>query len=443
MMPRRSSFHHRRALPRTAVRLAGAAALFAVAGVPMRSVEAQTSIVSPFRFEAFGARNESATTAMFGGLSLAGYSGIFGLRLGGSVAGLDLGGDNTEASTPVRSCSRSGCRNGVVRQYSSGSGFSSDAWTADADLIAEPFRSVPVLRQLLLGFSPYAFAGIGRYSVSVAPGVVNDTTRSVWSYGAGVHHDLLSRIGVTAEARVRRTLDDNAFVGRTFRNAVQYRVGFSIGAGGRARRSRSNSSSVPEVVIVSRGPIPGSTPVSSSVPLPVPAAATPDASDDRTAAELMPRVLDAADAVLNSPWRDGGTSPGDGFDAGGFVQYVFAQEQIALPRLVRDLAQTGMGVTARVGSLRAGDLLLFSSDGTTPDHVAIYVGRDRIVHATSSGGGVRYDVLGEGARGVWFAEHLSSVRRVLGARSVVPRPATPSLTPSGRPDSAPRPAAAP
>ncbi len=101
-MPRRSTCHHRCALLRTAVRLAGATALLAVVSVPMRSVEAQSSIVSPVRFEAFGARNESATTATFGGLSLAGYAGIFGLRLGGSVAGLDLGGDNTVSSAPVR-----------------------------------------------------------------------------------------------------------------------------------------------------------------------------------------------------------------------------------------------------------------------------------------------------------------------------------------------------
>lgn len=441
-MLRRSFFHLRCVLLHTTARTAGTAWLLAVASAGIRTVEAQASIASPFRFETFAARNESATTAMFGGLSLAGYSGIFGLRLGGSVAGLDVGGDNRVSSTPVRSCSRSGCRNGVVRQYSSGSLFSSDAWTADADVIAEPFRSVPVLRQLLLGFSPYAFAGIGRYSGSAASGVTRDSTRSVWSYGAGVHHDLVSRIGVTAEARVRRTLDDNAFVGSTFRNAVQYRVGFSIGAGGRARIG-TRQSSAPDVVIVSRGPIPGFTAIPAPMPLPAPVAVSPSVADDRAADERMPRVLDAADAVLNAPWRDGGTSPGDGFDAGGFVQYVFAQEQIVLPRLVRDLAQTGTSVTARVGSLRAGDLLLFSSDGTTLDHVAIYVGRDRIVHATASGGGVRYDVLGDGARGVWFAEHLSSVRRVIGARSVVPRPAAPSLTPSGRPDSAPRPAGAP
>jgi NlpC/P60 family len=415
--------------------------LLLLTGLPCAPTFAQTSVTSPFRFETFAARNESSASSVFGGVSLSGHSGLFGLRIGGSVAGLDVGGDSRISTTPVRSCSRSGCRNGVLRQYSSGSLFSSDAWTADVDLIAEPFRSIPVLRQLLLGFSPYAFAGIGRYSGS-ATSLTGDTTRSVWSYGAGVHHELVSRLGVIAEARVRRSLDDNAFVGSTFRQAVQYRVGVTIGAGGGTRRQRRSvrRDDRPEVVIVSRGPIPGSAPASVAPPVAVPA---PVVLNDESAEALMPRVLDAADALVNVPWRDGGTSPGDGFDAGGFVQYVFAQEQVALPRMVRELAQTGSSVAMRVGSLRAGDLLLFSRDGGAPDHVAIYAGRDRIVHATSSGGGVRYDVLGEGPRGVWFAEHLTSVRRVIGAQPALQRSITPLLTPSGRPDAAPRPTGAP
>jgi hypothetical protein len=422
-------------------------ALIALALSAGPTLGAQSAITSPFRFETFAARNESTASATFGGFALSGHSGLLGLRVGAAVAGLDLGGDNRVSTVPVRSCSRSGCRTGTLRRYSSGSLFSSDAWSADADLTAEPFRSVPVMRQLLLGFSPYAFAGIGRYSASALAGTLGDTTTNVWSYGLGVHHDLVSRLGVTAEARVRRRLDDNAFIGSTFRNAVQYRVGISIGAGGGSRRSRTTARDTrrnePEVIIVSRGPIPTYTPLPTTE-LPAPLAPTPaPALDERRAAELMPRVLDAAEAVVNTPWRDGGTSPSEGFDAGGFVQYVFAQEQVSVPRLVRELSETGVGVPTRVGALRPGDLLLFSSEGTTPDHVAIYVGRDRIVHATASGGGVRYDVLGEGARGVWFAEHLTGVRRVIGARSLAPRAITPALTPSGRPDGAPRPAGAP
>ena len=45
--------------------------------------------------------------------------------------------------------------------------------------------------------------------------------------------------------------------------------------------------------------------------------------------------------------------------------------------------------------------------------VAIYAGHDRIIHATASGGGVRYDVLGEGERGEWFTDHIVTARRIV------------------------------
>src|SRR6185503_14752456 len=63
-------------------------------------------------------------------------------------------------------------------------------------------------------------------------------------------------------------------------------------------------------------------------------------------------------------------------------------------------------------ALRPGDLLFFANDGTNINHVAIYAGQDRIIHATASGAGVRYDTLGEGERGEWFADHLVKARRV-------------------------------
>ena len=420
---------------RVAVRLrasAGVAALLlGQTFSPHAALIAQTSIVSPFRLETFGARNESAASSLFGGLSLSGHAGVFGLRLSGAVAGLDFNESQNATTTPVRYCvPQSGCRTVYRRQYGSSSSVDSDAWSADADLIAEPFRTVPVLRQLLLGFSPYAFAVIGRLTNNATTVAGADTSRAVWSYGVGVHHDLISRLGFTGEARVRRRLDDNAFIGNTFRDAVQYRMGFSVGLGNGSRRSSRTSQ---PATIVSRGRIP------ASVPRAMPMHEQPVQAVVRDDATIVPRVIDAAEALLESRYREGGTSPADGFDAGGFVQYVFAQEGIALPRMINDLAATGTSVSARVGTLRPGDLLFFANDGVNIDHVAIFVGRDRFVHASASGGGVLYDVLGEGERGTWFAYHLLSVRRVLGTRLPASRPVSPSQAPSGRPDTAPKP----
>ncbi len=414
--------------------------LLALALILASNADAQTSTTSPFRLESFAARNEASISNLFGGFSLAGYTGILGLRLNGAIAGFEPGGRQRVTESPVRVCSpRSGCRTLTRRVATSDSFFGADAWSADADLIAEPFRTVPVLRQLLLGFSPYAFAGIGRLTNNASTSLAPDTSQAVWSYGAGVHHDLVSRVGLTAEARVRRRLEDNAFIGNTFRDAVQYRVGLSVGVGGGSRTSKR---SAPEVVVVSRGRMPA-----------LDAGAVSPASTPRMRIEsvdpdvVVPRLIDAAEALLDTPWREGGVTPGAGFDAGGFVQYVFAQENIRVPRLVRDLSATGVIVSARAGNLRPGDLLFFSNDGGSADHVAIYTGRDRFVHATASGGGVMYDVLGEGVRGIWFAAHLQSVRRIIGTHTPVLQTPTPYRAPirapSSSPDKAPKPTGAP
>ena len=102
-----------------------------------------------------------------------------------------------------------------------------------------------------------------------------------------------------------------------------------------------------------------------------------------------------------------------GFDAAGFVQYVFAEEGVSLPRTAHAIAELGETISTRIGSLRPGDLLFFGNDGISIDHVAIYAGHDRIIHATASGGGVRYDVLGEGERGEWFTDHIVTARRIV------------------------------
>lgn len=76
-----------------------------------------------------------------------------------------------------------------------------------------------------------------------------------------------------------------------------------------------------------------------------------------------------------------------------------------------------MGVSASMSSLVIGDLMLFAQNGTI-NHVAIYAGDGRILHSSSSGGGVRYDRLNT-SRGKWFADRLVSVRRVSGDTRII------------------------
>jgi cell wall-associated NlpC family hydrolase len=124
---------------------------------------------------------------------------------------------------------------------------------------------------------------------------------------------------------------------------------------------------------------------------------------------------------VGTPYLSGGTNPSIGFDAAGFVQYVFAREHVQLPRTSHAIAELGEEVSTRTGSLRPGDLLFFGNDGSSIDHIAIYAGHDRIIHATATGDGVRYDVLGEGRRGEWFADHLVTARRIVAEGRERPR----------------------
>jgi cell wall-associated NlpC family hydrolase len=124
------------------------------------------------------------------------------------------------------------------------------------------------------------------------------------------------------------------------------------------------------------------------------------------------RVLATAKRYLGTRYRYGGENPGSGFDCSGFVHYVFGRNGVELPRTSRQQATAGRPVPLDVESLRPGDLLLFASGGTTVNHVAIYVGDNRILHSTAGAGGVVYDDLTT-PRGKWYLQRHVASRRIL------------------------------
>ena len=123
-------------------------------------------------------------------------------------------------------------------------------------------------------------------------------------------------------------------------------------------------------------------------------------------------VLATAKRYLGAHYRYGGESPVSGFDCSGFVQYVFGRHGVKLPRTSREQASAGNPVSLDVASLRPGDLLLFASTGTIVNHVAIYVGNNRILHSAAGAGGVVYDDL-TSPRGKWYLQRHVASRRVL------------------------------
>jgi len=133
---------------------------------------------------------------------------------------------------------------------------------------------------------------------------------------------------------------------------------------------------------------------------------SPTTSSSRTAR----RVVATGDEYLGVPYLWGGSTP-RGFDCSGFVQYVYREHGVGLPRTSRQMARAGRSVGARVGALREGDLMLFSGQNGVINHVALYAGNNRILHSSSSGHGVRYDDLSSG-RGQSYRHRFVAARRV-------------------------------
>lgn len=114
--------------------------------------------------------------------------------------------------------------------------------------------------------------------------------------------------------------------------------------------------------------------IGAAIPTP-----TPAESDGR-----IKTLLQKALALLGTPYRWGGTDPDKGFDCSGLVGYVFRNALgIELPRVSRDMARNGELITDRA-KLAAGDLVFFGRRGRV-NHVGIYVGEGRFVHAPRRG----------------------------------------------------------
>ena len=319
------------------------------------------------------------------GLSLSIAGGPLALRAGGHMS-LEERGSATTAAVTMR------------------------PWGADADALAylDGYHSGD--RVVLM---PYVFAGVGTSSVDSAAGRL---TRQGWSYGGGVSLPMGSAFALVGEARWR--MSEFVLPSATSAPPVtrEFRIGasFRVGGGG-------TLTDVVRAIAETEG-------VSG-------AGWDPDAPSASAA-----RLLSTAGEYIGAPYRRGGTSPSSGFDASGFVRFVFSMLGVNLPRTSSDQARVGQPVRTDWRAIAPGDLVMFEDDGGI-SHVAIYVGRGRIIHSSETGGGVRYDDLTTD-RGRWFFDHLAAARRVTPSMRGILIDLTRGFPSSGnnsdRPDRAPK-----
>ena len=97
-------------------------------------------------------------------------------------------------------------------------------------------------------------------------------------------------------------------------------------------------------------------------------------------------IVSYALQFVGNPYVYGGTSLTNGTDCSGFTQSVYRDCGISIPRDSRSQAAAGNEIS--VSAVQPGDLL-FYSNGSTINHVALYIGNGQVVHASNPSSGIK------------------------------------------------------
>lgn len=128
-------------------------------------------------------------------------------------------------------------------------------------------------------------------------------------------------------------------------------------------------------------------------------------------------IVARSQTYIGCAYRTGGTKPPE-FDCSGFVGFIVRPYVPRLPRLSRDMADSGTPVAK--DALLPGDLVFFATTEVPGaiSHVALYLGNGSIVHAISDGPerGVRVTPLD--AR--YWKTHYQRAVRVLPETAIKP-----------------------
>lgn len=125
-----------------------------------------------------------------------------------------------------------------------------------------------------------------------------------------------------------------------------------------------------------------------------------------------------ADAIINTgktqlgvPYVFGGDQAGVGFDCSGFTQYAFNQNGFNLPH--NAAMQSQLGTPVSKDQLRKGDLVFLSGTYTAGvSHVAIYLGNNQVLHASTLGG-TREVKITTLFGNPYYDEHYWGARRII------------------------------
>ncbi len=129
------------------------------------------------------------------------------------------------------------------------------------------------------------------------------------------------------------------------------------------------------------------------------ASATTDDNDDVT------KLMNTAKSKIGCAYRAGAEGPSS-FDCSGFVYYTFKKSDVGKKTVIRSSAQgqyaslKKYSVGKNISNAKVGDIIFFSASGTTSgiNHVGIYAGGGKVIHAGSYRTGVCYGKISQLSR---------------------------------------------
>lgn len=109
-------------------------------------------------------------------------------------------------------------------------------------------------------------------------------------------------------------------------------------------------------------------------------------------APLAAPIIKLAAQYLGDPYHWGGASPQAGFDCSGFVQWLYGQKGISLPRTTFEQWKAGTPVT---GPLKPGDIVFFYKTAAGPDHEGLYIGNGQFIQSPHTGDVIKVSKLSD------------------------------------------------
>lgn len=121
-----------------------------------------------------------------------------------------------------------------------------------------------------------------------------------------------------------------------------------------------------------------------------------------------------AKKFIGTPYAWGGNSLTNGVDCSGLVQQIYKHYGINLPRTTYDMIGEGQAVSIK--GLRPGDLVFFDTNKNVKgaDHVGIYLGNGKMIHAPRPGKGVEVVSMTSG----YYVDAFMGGRRISGVHAV-------------------------